>query len=376
MAQRRRTKFEKWLAENQSVFAELASAVRSIIETALNENGIPHLSVTGRAKTVSSAVRKARIKGYRQPKQETTDLAGIRVVTFTQTDADRVCTLLRTIFRVDEKRSVDKSAALKVNRVGYRSHHLICQLDDVRVKLVEFKKFASVTFEVQVRTVLQHAWAEIEHSRNYKFSGVLPATLGRSLNLVAGLLEVADNQIVQLAGAIETYQKEIQSKTKSGDLNLEITSASLESFLAQIAKRFKRLKVRKGSETTSRQIVAECKSFGIGIVEDMNKLVTKSFIALCDKHKLETTSIGLARSILMFADLDTYFEKAHQNHWVQISPETFRLLSEKYPQEKLRAVLHKHSVRLQDEELSEAVDEEPDLSPDEIVDPDEADPDP
>jgi ppGpp synthetase/RelA/SpoT-type nucleotidyltranferase len=58
-------------------------------------------------------------------------------VTYTETDADRVCVLLKSIFKVDLKRSVDKGAQLKRNKVGYRSYHFICELDEQRLKLVE-----------------------------------------------------------------------------------------------------------------------------------------------------------------------------------------------------------------------------------------------
>ena len=45
--------------------------------------------------------------------------------------------------------------------------------------LPEMKLFSGIPFEIQVRTILQHAWAEFAHDRNYKFRGVLPDVIAR-----------------------------------------------------------------------------------------------------------------------------------------------------------------------------------------------------
>lgn len=41
-------------------------------------------------------------------------------------------------------------------------------------------RYEGLYCEVQIRSLLQHAWAEIEHDRNYKFSGILPKELRTS----------------------------------------------------------------------------------------------------------------------------------------------------------------------------------------------------
>ncbi len=39
-----------------------------------------------------------------------TDLAGVRIITYTQSDAERVCNLLSSIFSIDKENSENKSA--------------------------------------------------------------------------------------------------------------------------------------------------------------------------------------------------------------------------------------------------------------------------
>ena len=62
----------------------------------------------------------------------------------------------------------------------------------------EFSLFKDLCFEIQVRTALSHAWAEIEHDRGYKLGGELPAHLKRRFNLLSGLLESADLEFNRL----------------------------------------------------------------------------------------------------------------------------------------------------------------------------------
>jgi trimethylamine:corrinoid methyltransferase-like protein len=53
--------------------------------------------------------------------------------------------------------------------------------------------------EVHVRTVLQHAWAAISHSLQYKKEDDVPAALRRRLNRLAALLELADQEFTTLS---------------------------------------------------------------------------------------------------------------------------------------------------------------------------------
>jgi ppGpp synthetase/RelA/SpoT-type nucleotidyltranferase len=65
----------------------------------------------------------------------------------------------------------DKSRNLGTNRIGYRTIHLVVSLSNTRTILPEYSEFDDLKFEIQLRTILEHAWAEIEHDRNYKFKG-------------------------------------------------------------------------------------------------------------------------------------------------------------------------------------------------------------
>ncbi len=63
---------------------------------------------------------------------------------------------------------------------------MVAEIKDDRIILPEYQKFKDKKFEIQIRTILQHAWAEIEHDRDYKFTGELPINIKRRFRILAG----------------------------------------------------------------------------------------------------------------------------------------------------------------------------------------------
>jgi ppGpp synthetase/RelA/SpoT-type nucleotidyltranferase len=77
-------------------------------------------------------------------------------------------------------------------RFGYQSIHYLVQVSEARVALAEYARYRAMIAEIQVRTILQHAWAEIEHDIQYKSSVAMPSVIRRRFMSLAGLLEIAD----------------------------------------------------------------------------------------------------------------------------------------------------------------------------------------
>jgi hypothetical protein len=80
---------------------------------------------------------------------------------------------------------------------GYRSLHYVCR--------AEGGLPAEARFEIQVRTLLEHAWAEIEHDLGYKSPEAIPAAARRRLHRLAGLLELADQEFGAIRRELDAY---------------------------------------------------------------------------------------------------------------------------------------------------------------------------
>jgi ppGpp synthetase/RelA/SpoT-type nucleotidyltranferase len=170
-----------------------------LVTTILDEAGINYLSVTGRTKSVASFAAKAArtVEGGRvflDPLQEISDQIGIRVITYVQRDVQAVVDLLSDQMLVHEDRDMGRETAQE-GRFGYASRHLLISLDPGATPAAPDLP-VGYRAQVQIRTVLQHAWAEFEHDIRYK--GAVPPEhvndLDRRFTLAAGLLELADQQ--------------------------------------------------------------------------------------------------------------------------------------------------------------------------------------
>ena len=73
-------------------------------------------------------------------------------------------------------------------RFGYQSVHYLVALKEDRTSLSEYLQYKGLIAEIQVRTILQHAWAEIEHDIQYKSSETIPQPIRRRFMQLAGLL--------------------------------------------------------------------------------------------------------------------------------------------------------------------------------------------
>lgn len=144
------------------------------------------------------------------------------------------------------------------------------------MKLPEFAPYEGLTFEIQVRTVLQHAWAEIEHDRSYKFSGVLPTPIQRRLNLLAGVLEIVDREFVVLANEIDRYADEVAQKTRAGNLDVEINSTSIQQYLMLKIHELKTIKIELTKDVDLFEVsILELRDFGIQTLEELDSLVAR-----------------------------------------------------------------------------------------------------
>ncbi|UTX51051.1 hypothetical protein KI440_02480 [Candidatus Saccharibacteria bacterium TM7i] len=200
----------------------------SLIEALLRQEGIQFQYVTHRVKAADSAQRKLSLKSDRyKGLGDLTDLLGVRIITYFPRDVDKVADIIRKEFTIDEENSVDKRKQLDPDRFGYLSIHVIASINKERSRLVEYKQFADIKFEIQVRSILQHAWAEIEHDLGYKSAGAIPDEMRRSFSRLAGILELADEEFERLRAGLDEYEERVQQTITTSPQILPIDQSTL-----------------------------------------------------------------------------------------------------------------------------------------------------
>ncbi len=218
--------------------AELSRATDdfvALVTTLLDDAGINYLTVTGRAKAVASFAAKAErtVDGqllYPDPLHDITDQIGVRVIAYLQSDVAAVADLLADQLTVLDDRDMGQETA-REGRFGYASRHLLVALD-ARRGPAAYAQLGGRSAQVQIRTVLQHAWAEFEHDIRYK--GTIPEEHARDFDrrftLAAGLLELADREFSTIRDRLRDTVAE--QPTGGDDSDPRIGAQELATFLA------------------------------------------------------------------------------------------------------------------------------------------------
>lgn len=213
----------------QSFSSEIEHQLRNILEA----EGIVYNAITYRLKDRESLGKKIDRKNDKYTALgDLTDIAGVRVITYYAEDVDKVAEIVEREFTVDKENSIDKRDALEPDRFGYCSVHYVVEMSQERLRLREYQAYEGLKCEIQIRSVLQHAWAEIEHDLGYKSEIAIPKKIRRNFSRLAGLLEIADKEFQEIRSFLQAYQNEATEKVASEEFqDSEIDAILLEAII-------------------------------------------------------------------------------------------------------------------------------------------------
>ena len=320
--------YEKYVDEYKNLRPKYESFTKTLedtIEKLLNIDKISFSHIESRTKTIESFKNKISRDGknYDNPIKEITDLSGIRIIIFSNNDILPVEKIIKDEFDIDEKNSCDKSKQLQLNQFGYLSNHLIVSMKDERAKLRENKDFNGLKAEIQIRTVLQHAWAAIEHKVNYKSSITLPEEQKRDFYRLAAVLELADKEFQNCINAqskkIEAYKQSIE---KDKTLNIELNSESLLHYFESdnVIEKLSKIKNERLcldlelNEYPSSQLIELLKKANFSSIKQIDDLITnKKYLTKLDSviknwtENISDSNLKLVLNKLTLLRLLTYF---------------------------------------------------------------------
>ena len=229
------------------VYSEMAEIIPEKLKGFFDDAGLIVAAVEHRVKTEGSLTGKLQLKGSKYSSiYDITDIIGIRVITFYIDDVDKVASVLERLFEIDWENSVDKRKAHETDSFGYLSLHYICRIPEKSYSDPEHPEINKIRFEVQMRTVLQHAWANMNHDTGYKSGVEIPKVYLRNLSRLAGMLELVDDEFSRIRRELADYRRKVQQLVASGNLSeVELNGDSFRSYLT--IKPFDRLNRRIAS---------------------------------------------------------------------------------------------------------------------------------
>ena len=155
-----------------------------------------------RVKDPASARAKQLRKNYSDPMTQMTDLVGVRFVVLTSRDLAPIRSHIETSehWAAAQARDPSQEIAKAPSVFEYQSHHY--ELRAREASLVADAATANLCCEVQVRTILQHAHAELTHDTLYKPSQQVPSEAERLVARSMALMEITDDMLCRAIEAV------------------------------------------------------------------------------------------------------------------------------------------------------------------------------
>ena len=167
--------FDEYCKVQYAKYQTFAKVVASILEAALKTDAFHLWQIQDRAKEPSSLERKLLERGlleHTNIENEIKDLAGCRLIFYSNDEVDKFLNsgIISENFDVAWDKSKPHQPVEENPDVAelYRAHHYLVCLKKDRTQLPEYASFLNLKCEIQIQTILNHAWSETSHDVVYK----------------------------------------------------------------------------------------------------------------------------------------------------------------------------------------------------------------
>ena len=311
--------------ENIEKNEKLCQEVKYILNSELIRSEVDIAHIASRAKSLDSFCEKIARKNHKNPFNDITDFAGVRIVYLYSTSRSKIESIIEKEFEVIEK--VNK-VEIDEDKFGYGALHYLVKIRNTHVG-ARYDELKNKVCEIQVRTILQDAWAMVAHHLSYKQESDVPKELRRKLNALSGLFETADDQFENIRNARNIYQGEVRKSLSKGDYFPDKEEANIDNLEVYLRSKFPD-REHRGSEGVS-DLLKQLKSFGYTTLASINSMVDAAIDAVYayeDKYPPSEgeeddfeptiyTTIGLVRSSLLFMS-DDYIQQTFTEENIKI----------------------------------------------------------
>lgn len=283
-------------------YQRLAENVEQALKQFLKEHEIASFDVEQRVKDEKSFVDKVVRKSYDTPFEQVEDIAGVRVICYYNEDLDVIDGIIQEQFVVVSQSN--KSEELSDDQFGYASNHYVVQLKQEWLQAPNYRGLENFKVEIQVRTILMHAWAAISHKLLYKKSDDVPKEFKRKLNRLSALIELADEEFDEIKNMKTEYQSSVVIN--------ESLPVNADSFMALMNNYFPG---RQVNDSDISSVLAEIRQFSNNLTEFESRI--KKCLPILQQMEAESYSeeelpvwylSGVARTVLDLTS-DEYWEK-------------------------------------------------------------------
>jgi len=217
--------FDEYEKKYQTRYAEFAGVVSDILEKSIKdaEYILRLQSIKFRAKEASHLKPKLDARGLSDSsciEDEIKDLAGVRLIFYTNADVDRFLNsrLIPENFEVHWDQTRIHHPTQENANQRYQATHYTVSLNEARTALAEYAKFKGLRCEIQIQTILIHAWAETSHDITYKCFEGKGFGQRAMASIEARLNKIMDEYLLPAGYEFQKVQHDFQRLTQGKEL--------------------------------------------------------------------------------------------------------------------------------------------------------------
>lgn len=209
--------FKSKFESEKIIFLSWGEYFRDLIYSKLRKQGyeparlLKLYPVEPRVKDINSILDKAyhRGKPYTDPYNEITDKVGIRFVVLIEEEINIFINIIENCSEISC--SFDRNPIELIKQrpefFAYKSYHYIVRnKNEIEHNGITIP--INTPCEVQIRTLLQHAYAEMSHSQMYKNEDKIDHTVKRNMALSMALIEATDRLFQESQNLLRKEEKE------------------------------------------------------------------------------------------------------------------------------------------------------------------------
>ncbi len=335
--------------DNQGLYQSLKDDIEDIFVRIIEKNHFRISNMSIRIKKEEALLKKITYKNKYRDIHEITDVVACRIITLFENDVDRICECVKENFDIVEYNDKRKKSYEDRIDFGYNSLHLLIKFNEERCQFIEYSQYKDIIFELQIRTTLQHSWAEIEHGLGYKSQYEIPKDIRRRLTRLSASLELLDEEFVEIAREVEEYNKGIIhiEKVLKTDINANSlaqyvnTSPRINNILEKLHTEFQ-FRFERDSELISQsRLIQRLHYMGYTYINELDDFVEEhikeiEWVArerienMSDKHVLNIYSVLTWISLVMLAnesasDPENIFTKESIERLIQLKSQVQKI---------------------------------------------------
>lgn len=192
--------FEEYQQEGRSRYLAFVEIIQTILKRALEQHELVAHAITGRAKEPTSLRKKLTDRGIPLDREmdEIKDLAGCRIVFLTNSQVERFNSTgaLHENFEVLSVNVHHPVPGTDTETKLFDSTNYLIRLKPDRLGLTEYRAFDGLRAEIQIQTLLNHAWAEMGHDTIYKEPKLTHLGAGRMTTIGERMNKVMQDHLI------------------------------------------------------------------------------------------------------------------------------------------------------------------------------------